>query len=1021
MSYRKKLSFFAIELFIIIFIIIFSGTRKHGKASQTGDLICGSEGDQQAPAVAFSDSDSYIIVWQDFRSGTSFDIYGAGAIGGESFGPKPICTVSRDQKHPVVAWDGVHYIVIWEDDRNGEFYDIYGVRLAKNGTLMDNDGQASSSGIPICTAPNDQMNPDLVWNGRDCFLVVWEDYRNSDADIYGVRVSEDLKLFEGPAEDSGFILCQVGGTQSAPSVAWNGKNFFVVWEDFVSEESRDIRGLRVSPAGEVLDDILGGGIAISLDHDIQCNPDIASDGEGFFVVWNNHTLDHGYPDIYGILVSNEGQVYQNEPLAISTAVYNQVNPAVFWAENNYICFWKDDRDNIVDIYWTRMNNMGELLNGTPDDGGTALGLDMMQDIRKTDTPPGATFFQAKGVVVWEKDYTGQLDLYVMKLVPPVPPLVNWTGESGYESDGLEPDTGYGGETFTFRVLYKDNEGTPPQIAQIWIDLNGDMEFTFPGDSQIDMDLVPEEVNPDYSIGVVYQAKIALNFSGEEGVAYRFYFKDDIDEATGPPVKISTVMVENKPPVLYWCDKEGYFTDGVDPDQAEGSFYFQFMVNYKDIEGDLPEVAEVWIDMDDSGTYEQRERFVMLEADQEEINTGRDYKKKIKILYVGDGKINYRFLFTDGFHLAESDPNQDDPTKNHILSVQPHLMAPILSWPMDEDFLDGVQKGTGDEENLFTFKVGYRDPDNDPPVTKQVWVDLNGDEIFKEDERFDMSTDSLQDEDFTEVNYYVLQKTISYSGEGEMVYKFVFDDGWNIATGEPFLEGGTIMVQSPISLEWSSAEGFGTDGADPDTGSFETFFEFRVIYFNQYGYPPTVKEIWLDENMDAQYEEEEKYIMEDVDPIDMDYEDGKEYFKIIQYKGEATGSVPYRFVFSDIYMSAEGPPAQEGFSIQVSATGDPQGGNDNTSDISDEGQLAWEELDSKGVGCFIQGLWSSIHFTVEPGNELDDIHMRTEPPFIRVWLTVFKFGLLLLLIMALICFVMFGYSILKRGYSMPKGF
>jgi len=1008
MPYRTIFVHAILNLFIIT-LLVGLWPLNPARADQVGELICGSERDQQAPAVAFADEESYLIVWQDFRSGTSFDIYGAGACDGTSFGPIPICTASRDQKEPAVAWDGVHYVVIWEDNRDGSFYDIYGVRIAKNGSLLD--GSAGSSGIPICMAPKDQLHPDLVWNNKDYFLVVWEDYRNTEADIYGTRVGRNLTIYDGPAEDGGLVLCQKAGEQEAPAVAWNGFHYLVVWEDHVSATENDIRGVRVSSVGNILDDVWGGGISISQGYDIQLHPDVASDGEGFLVIWDTHTAEQLYPDIYGIMVSKDGQVNQGEPVAISTAKWNQVNPAVFWTENNYVCLWKDDRTGTVDVYWTRVNRTGGLLNGTAKDGGIALNSPLASSIY---TPPGGAFFHAKGVIAWEENYTGQLDLYALKLIPPVPPMIEWAGEEGYESDGVEPDKGFGGKVFTFRVRYRDSEGTPPQVAQVWVDINSDKTFSFPGDVKVDMTLAPEETDPDYAEGVIFQGQTVIDYMEDGKVSYRFFFKDNIDEASGPPIAPLTVTVENNPPVLSWCQRNGYYTDGIDPDQAEGSYTFVFRINYRDAEGDTPEVAEVWVDLDDSGTYEQRERFMMAEEDQNNISTGRNFKKYTKILYVGDGIMQYRFLFTDGFHLAVGDPNQGDPTKNHTLTVLPHLMAPILSWPVDEEFQDGVKKGTGEDENLFTFKVGYRDPDNDPPVTCQVWLDLNGDGIFKEDERFNMSAEDSLDGDFSTVNLYSLQKVISYSGEGEMIYKFVFDDGCNIATGDPFLVGGAIMVQSPISLRWLVADGFKDNGVHPNEGPPGTSFEFKVIYMNQYGYPPSVKEVWLDENLDGEFETGERYVMQDANSADMNYVDGKEYVRTLTYTGIETGFIPYKFVFSDIYMSATGPPAQEDLGILI-LPGNPNDGQQGTVDGD---QTTLEGINIKGATCFIHTLRCETPGAIRHVSETERIQRGPGLPDIGVMFTVLKCGLLALLIMALICFAMFGYSIIRSGSSMP---
>ena len=37
------------------------------------------------------------------------------------------------------------------------------------------------------------------------------------------------------------------------------------------------------------------------------------------------------------------------------------------------------------------------------------------------------------------------------------PTLSWTGEAGYESDGINPDSGNGGQNFVFRVNYTDDE------------------------------------------------------------------------------------------------------------------------------------------------------------------------------------------------------------------------------------------------------------------------------------------------------------------------------------------------------------------------------------------------------------------------------------------------------------------------------------------------------------------------------------------------------------------------------------
>lgn len=955
-----------------------------------GELICGSEQHQQAPSIAYADAESYLIVWEDYRSGSSFDIYGAGSNDGAKFGPIPICTVSRDQRNPVVAWNGSHYLVIWEDNRNGSFFDIYGMRVSKGNTLLD--GTVSSGGRSVSIANGDQLHPDIIWNAKDCFFVVWEDHRNSDADIYGTRISADFALYDGPATDGGIALCAKMGDQKSPCVGWNGSNFFVVWEDHVSAEVTDIRGLRLSPAGNILDETWEGGLAISVDNNIQRNPDVASNGSGYFVVWDTHTTEDGYPNIYGIAVTGSGVIANSGPIPVSDAVNNQVNPTINWTGNNYICLWKDDRDGIVDVYWTRINSEGQLLNTDTVNGGMAFNLTSESCIF---TSPAAGFTQGEGLIIWDEENVSHFDIYAVKLSPPMPPTLEWTKEAGYESDGVEPDTGFGGETFIFRVLYKDLEDTPPQIAQVWIDSDGDGDFIFPGDLKVDMAVTPGVTDPDYKTGVVYQAEVLLEYEWDEEIYYYFYFKDDIDNASGAPTNISTMRIKNNPPVLSWPDISGYFSDGVDPNQAEGSFTFMFMINYLDIEGDLPEIAEVWIDLDDNGSFEQRERFVMFEADQEDIQNGRNYKKSVKILYVGDGKLNYKFLFADSDNLAVG-----NPTKNHTLVVMPHLRVPILSWPVGDGFKHGARLGNSSDEDLVVFKIGYCDFDNDPPVTAQVWVDLNGDGSFTSDEKLNMSPENTQNVDYVKVNYYEKQITVTYSGDKEIFYKFMFDDGWNIATGEPFLEGGTIILESPVYLLWPNDIRFEDDGVYPNEGYKGNTFEFRIVYTNENGYPPVLKEVWLDENLDGEYQSNERYRMEDANAEDVDYKNGKEYFKRLEFNGEGIGLIPYKFVFSDTYMNASGEPSEAYPAIQIipgSNSGDPYDNGDPAQNPYADG-MSLEAFDSLGKGCFINAASQDLFCLVEVESSEDLDMLNPSKQSLDIWVKMVILGLVVLIIM-----------------------
>jgi hypothetical protein len=176
-----------------------------------------------------------------------------------------------DQSFPSVAKGTTNLLVVWEDKRITDDKDIFCTRITPDGEILD------PVGIPVCTVWGTQADPEVA-AGDQCYLVVWRDERNDWFEIFGARI--DL---EGDVLDpDGFIIYSGIGWAESPQVAWDGSNFFVVWTDDRSMISPDVYGARVSPAGEVLDD---SSIHISSSSLIELAPSIAYNGLNYLVVW----------------------------------------------------------------------------------------------------------------------------------------------------------------------------------------------------------------------------------------------------------------------------------------------------------------------------------------------------------------------------------------------------------------------------------------------------------------------------------------------------------------------------------------------------------------------------------------------------------------------------------------------------------------------------------------------------------------------------------------------------------------
>jgi hypothetical protein len=206
-------------------------------------VISAATGDEQSPAVAF-DGSGWLVVWQDHRVGPLLNIYAARvAQDGTVLDPAgiPVCTQDDHQRSPSVAFvDGV-FVVVWQDRRAGTSWDVYGARVSTGGAVLDPAGFAISTGWGHQLAP-------AVAAGGGVALAVWQD-AVLDASIQAARIDPDgAALVSAPQ-----AVSPAAFVQASPAVTFDGAAFVVAWQDEPTFLEPDVRAARLTPAGELLD------------------------------------------------------------------------------------------------------------------------------------------------------------------------------------------------------------------------------------------------------------------------------------------------------------------------------------------------------------------------------------------------------------------------------------------------------------------------------------------------------------------------------------------------------------------------------------------------------------------------------------------------------------------------------------------------------------------------------------------------------------------------------------------------
>jgi hypothetical protein len=278
-----------------------------------GIAISAATNYQVSPQIVFGGT-NYLVAWTDQRnapSGSSLDVYAARVTpsGGvlDATGIS-IATGFRIQSEAVASQDGTNYLVAWKTRVPGEPSDVYAARVTQAGAVLD------SSGIPVSTAAQDQFEPAVAFNGAS-YVLAWGDERGrpSEFGVYGARLSPS----GGVLDPAGIPISRRPHFHMNTAVAVGGGVSMVTWAAYTPTGSYDVYGSRLSSDGTVLDP---NGFPISEASDSQLETAVAFDGTNFFAVWQDRRSDRCSgtdDDIYGARVSQTGSVLDPQGIPIS--------------------------------------------------------------------------------------------------------------------------------------------------------------------------------------------------------------------------------------------------------------------------------------------------------------------------------------------------------------------------------------------------------------------------------------------------------------------------------------------------------------------------------------------------------------------------------------------------------------------------------------------------------------------------------------------------------------------------------
>jgi hypothetical protein len=101
------------------------------------------------------------------------------------------------------------------------------------------------------------------------------------------------------------------------------------------------------------------------------------------------------------------------------------------------------------------------------------------------------------------------------------PTLAWTGETGYVSDGVSPDSAASGSRFTFRVKFTDPNNNLPGYIRVLLDKNNDGVF----EDTYDMAAADNTAGNTYR-GRIYTKSVYISNIGSSVIRYKFEAADN---------------------------------------------------------------------------------------------------------------------------------------------------------------------------------------------------------------------------------------------------------------------------------------------------------------------------------------------------------------------------------------------------------------------------------------------------------------------------------------------------------------
>ncbi len=348
-------------------------------------VLCNAALAQLNPKVTRTNDGFFVAAWQDFRSGTSNDIYAQkadAATGANQWTATGalVNAAANNQYNPQVIGTGLNgeVVIVWLDNRNGvSVTDIFAQKLNAAGTRIWFGNEMPTplaSGRPICTGNTVIGDFVMTTDAVDGAIIAWHDGRNSNGDVYAQRID---------GTDAGNLKWTVNGvpvvnnasTQLPEAICITASGVVISYITRPAGQPEYSNDLHVQKL-EITNGTVqwGTGVVVSDAPFRQYQSEIVSDGAGgVLLCWmdSEQGIGTNEDNIYAQRINSSGVsqwVSLNEGMLVSNAANIQSEPVIVSNGCISIIAWLDSRNGSNPDVFASSHDCSGLIPGATSTG-----------------------------------------------------------------------------------------------------------------------------------------------------------------------------------------------------------------------------------------------------------------------------------------------------------------------------------------------------------------------------------------------------------------------------------------------------------------------------------------------------------------------------------------------------------------------------------------------------------------------------------------------------------------------------